>query len=406
MRNIFLIVLTLLVGTLNYGGNQANAETNSVIADQPAQDIAAIEKVLTDYIAGTAYSNTQQIAKAFHPNADLLLEKAGQDFAKVPVAEYLNWYAPAKAGKFNGRIGEILHIDAMGDIATAKVEIIIPSKQVRYIDVFLLKKLNSKWQIITKAAAKQTSTQNGGRILFILSNAHFHGTSNLPAGASFSEIVNAYHTFKQAGYTVDFMSPNGGAVPLAYIDTSNELHKAHLYDGDFMFALKKTKKPTQLHAENYLAVHYIGGSNAMYGIADDPAIAQLVMAIYEQYNGIISSVCHGTAGIVNLKTSDGKYLVAGKRVSGYPEDFEKTSAAYFKQFPFLLKKTVLERQGTFHFGKPDEAYIEIDGRLITGQNHQSSALVAKAIIKQLQQKMPISPAGTRSETDAVLRINK
>jgi len=250
----------------------------------------------------------------------------------------------------------------------------------------LLKNINNQWQIISKAAVKQSSTQNGARILFILSSAHFHGSSKLPAGASFSEIVNAYDRFKQAGYTVDFVSPEGGAIPLAYIDTSNALYKAHLYDSDFMYALKHTKRANQLQAKNYRAVHYIGGSNAMYGVAEDADIGRLVMEIYEQHNGIISSVCHGTAGIVHLKTKDGKYLVEGKRITGYPEDFEKANAEYFKQFPFLIKQTVMKHKGSFHFDKPNGPYVEVDGRVVTGQNFLSSALVADEIIKQLKKE--------------------
>lgn len=377
MRYFFALLISIFILTSGWASALANNDQASV---------HAIQQVLRDYIEGTSYNNKQQIAQAFNPAADLLLEKEGQPFTKVSVSDYLSWYKSENQGKFNGRIGEILQIDVSGDLATAKAEIIIPGQQRRFIDVFLLKNIDSHWQIISKAAVKQTSKQNGVRILFIVSNAHFHGTSKLPTGASFSEIVNAYHTFKQAGYTVEFLSPEGGAIPLSYIDTSNALHKAHLYDSDFMFALKNTKKATQLVAKDYRAVHYIGGGNAMYGVADNAEISRLVMEIYEQHKGIISAVCHGTAGIVHLKTKDGKYLVDGKRISGYPEDFEKTSAEYFKQFPFLIKQTILSRNGTFRFGKPDNAHIEVDGRVVTGQNHQSSALVAEAIIQQLQKE--------------------
>ncbi len=363
---------------------QSSWATNLVAAKQA--NVAAITQVLHDYIEGTSYNNRPQIAKAFHTDTDLLLEKEGQAFTKMPLADYLKLYKPENQGKFNGRIGEILQIDVSGDLATAKAEILIPKQQRRFIDVFILKKVDQQWQIISKAAVKENSKQNGKRILFIVSNAHFHGTTKLPAGASFSEIVNAYHSFKQKGYTVDFMSPQGGAVPLSYIDTSDPLQKTYLYDSELMFALKHTKKAGQLQAKNYRAVHYIGGSSAMYGVADNPDVTGLVMEIYEQYQGIISSVCHGTAGIVHLKTKDGKYLVDGKRISGYPEDFEKPGAEYFKQFPFLIKQTVLKHNGSFHFGKPDEAYIEVDGRVVTGQNYQSSALVAEAIMKQLEKE--------------------
>ena len=220
MRHLFIYLFTLIV-TITV----QQISSASEISNQNQSHIAAIQQVLKDYIEGTSYSNKQQIAKAFNPNADLLLEKEGQAFTKVAVNDYLNWYKPANQGKFNGRIGEILQIDVSGDLATAKVEIIIPSLQSRFIDVFLLKNVDKQWQIISKAAAKQTSKQNGVRILFIVSNAHFHGTSKVPAGASFSEIVNAYHTFKEAGYTVDFVSPEGGAVPLSYIDTSMHYKK-------------------------------------------------------------------------------------------------------------------------------------------------------------------------------------
>ena len=65
------------------------------------------------------------------------------------------------------------------------------------------------------------------------------------------------------------------------------------------------------------------------------------MEIYEEHQGIISSVCHGTAGIVNLKLKNGNYLVKGKRVNGYPDDYENVNAPRFKEFPFLIKKTSL-----------------------------------------------------------------
>lgn len=218
-------------------------------------------------------------------------------------------------------------------------------------------------------------------VLFILSNAHFYGATKLTTGNSFSEIVNAYDVFKSAGYTVDFVSPKGGAVPLAYINTSDAMSKKYLYDTNFMNALKNTKSPSEINASKYKAVQYIGGGGAMFGVPENKEIQKIAMDVYEQHTGIISSVCHGTAGIVNLKTKDGKYLVAGKRVSGYPDDYENKSAPYFKTFPFLIKKTIEERGGSFRFSERGKFTLEVDGRLVTGQNFQSSKPVALKIIE-------------------------
>ncbi len=344
----------------------------------------AIRVALNDYLNGSSYNQAAQIKRAFHPKAHLLLAKADVPFWQVPVDEYASWFTKAQAGKFNGRIGEVLAIDYVGDIATAKAEILIPKKGLRYVDLFLLKNIDNKWQIISKTATSETSNHHGKRILFILSNAHFHGNLSKPAGASFSEIVNAFDTFKAAGYTVDFVSPEGGAVPLAYINTSEPLHKKYIYDQDFMYALANTHKPEDIEPAKYRAVHYVGGSSAMYGVADNKQIQQISMEIYEQHKGIISSVCHGTAGIAHLKTKNGQYLVAGKRISGYPDEYENKEAAYFKQFPFWIQKTIEDRGGDFRFSARNKVHVEVDGRVITGQNYLSSAAVAEKIIKQLK----------------------
>jgi putative intracellular protease/amidase len=345
-----------------------------------------IRQTLTNYIQGTSYNRPQQIEKAFHKDTDLLLEKKNNPLWRVPVKEYVSWFKNGEVGEFTGRIGEIISIDVAGNVATAKVEIIIPAKKLRYTDLFLLKKLDDNWQIISKTASSEPSINHGKRILFIVSNAHFHGALDKAAGASFSEIVNAYHAFKEAGFTVDFVSPKGGAIPLAYINTSNKLDKKYLYNRDFMYALKHTRTPQQVTPEQYKAVHYIGGSSAMYGVADNKEIQAISMEIYEKHHGIISSVCHGTAGIVHLKTSDGKFFIAGKRISGYPDIYENQSAAYFQQFPFKIQETIEQREGVFKYSARNKAHVEVDGRVITGQNYLSSALVAEKIIELLNVK--------------------
>ena len=108
------------------------------------------------------------------------------------------------------------------------------------------------------------------------------------------------------------------------------------------------------------------------------------MEIYEQHGGIISSVCHGTAGIVNLKLKSGEYLVKGRKISGYPESFENQSKAYFQEFPFLIQQTIEQRGGDFFHSKRNVAHVEVDGRIVTGQNHLSSPLVAKKMVELLQ----------------------
>lgn len=339
-----------------------------------------VAKTLKNYIEGSSYNKTNMLLSAFSDNATLYLTNRDGESKAYTAKEYASWFKGAKVGEYNGRIGKILDIEIAKDIATAKIEISSTRNTSVYLDLFLLKKINNDWKIISKTATR-VDDHNKNAVLFVVSNAHFYGDTNISTGNSFSEIVNAYDVFNEAGYTIDFVSPNGGAVPLAYINTSDEMSKKYLYDTKFMNALKNTKSPSEVVASKYKAIQYIGGGAAMFGVPENKEIQTIAMDIYEKYNGIISSVCHGTAGIVNLKTKDGKYLVDGKRVSGYPDDYENKDKPYFKTFPFLIKKTIEERGGDFKFSERGQFTLETDGRLVTGQNFQSSKPVSLKIIE-------------------------
>ena len=221
-------------------------------------------------------------------------------------------------------------------------------------------------------------------ILFIVSNQHTYGNSTQNTSNHFAEIVLAYDVLTKAGYNIDFVSPEGGAIPIGYIATSDSIQKKYIYDFEFMDKLKNTSKPNDIDPKNYKAVYYGGGGAAMFGVPEDKTIQNLSTSIYEN-NGIISAICHGTAGIVNLKTKNGKYLYEGKQVNGFPDLFENKNANYYKTFPFSIEETINERGGNFTYSKEGwDNYYKVDGRLITGQDPTAAASVAEQIIKQLK----------------------
>ncbi|SEB44524.1 Putative intracellular protease/amidase [Tenacibaculum sp. MAR_2009_124] len=360
---------------------------NSIFAQNKEEsNQKLITNTLNGYIEGSSYNNRELIKSAFVSDATLYLTTRS-GFQKLTVDQYTNFFSPERKGKFNGRIGKVLDVTIFEDIAQAKVEIFFSKSKIVYIDLFLLKQTPNGWKIISKTATRLKESPKKEKVLFIVSNAHFYGNTELRTGNSFSEIVNAYDVFTKNGYEVNFVSPKGGAIPLAYINTSDELSKKYVYTADFMNKLKTTLTPSQINTSEYKAVQYIGGGSVMFDVPQNKEIANIVMEIYEKHNGIISSVCHGTAGIVNLKTSNGEYLVKNKRVNGYPDDYERKDRPYFKTFPFLIKKTIEERGGVFKFSKPNTPHVEVDGRLITGQNYKSSKPVSEKIISLLSENI-------------------
>ena len=238
-------------------------------------------------------------------------------------------------------------------------------------------------QSVAKTGIREPARGSQGRILFILASSKVHGTSALPASISFGEVVNAWDTFQAAGYAVDFVSPDGGAVPILDSYVSKDM-QPRLKDEPIMSGLRNTAKPAQVDPARYRAVYYVGGSNAIYGVPEHPVLQNIAMHVYERNGGVISAVCHGAAGIVNLRLSNGQALVAGKRITGFPEEHEEQGAAYFKQFPFLIRETVETRGGSFRVRDRDQPHIEVDGRVVTGQNYPSAEPVAEAVVEILR----------------------
>ncbi|TMU54929.1 nuclear transport factor 2 family protein [Flagellimonas algicola] len=112
----------------------------------------AIRATLQNYLDGSSYSNLEQITSAFYPEADLFLSKKDQELWVLSPQEYADLFKNREHGKFNGRVGKILSIDQSHNIALAKASIEIPSRKMTFIDIFLLKKLQGEWKIISKAA--------------------------------------------------------------------------------------------------------------------------------------------------------------------------------------------------------------------------------------------------------------
>lgn len=111
-----------------------------------------IKNTIQAYLDGSSHSDPELIMSAFYENADLFLSKKDEELWILSPESYSDLFKQREKGKFNGRHGKILAIDQANTIATAKAEIRIPSRNLVFIDLFLLKKIEGQWKIISKAA--------------------------------------------------------------------------------------------------------------------------------------------------------------------------------------------------------------------------------------------------------------
>jgi putative intracellular protease/amidase len=349
------------------------------------QDHNAIRETVRLYLHGTSFNVQAEINQAFHAGSRLYLD--GKDGAEWELSgpDYAKLFSKEKMAQFNGRHGRLIKVDVDGKVATAKAEIHIPTQGVRYVDVFLLKKIAGNWKIVSKSAHREPAARHARKILLVVSNVAQYPGTKVNAGNNFPELAYTYDAFRKAGYAVDFVSPEGGAVPLEMIVTSDELLKKHLYDGDFMWALGNTKPVTEIRAEDYAGIAFVGGGAAIVGIPENKALQDIALRIYEQQGGVIAAICHGTEGIKNLKLRDGTFLIQGKVLTSFPDVFLNKESPIYKAYPFSAEGSIKRHGGIFRHGANGKGHVEVDGRLVTGMNWESSVGVAESMIRLLEQ---------------------
>ncbi|WP_338792338.1 nuclear transport factor 2 family protein [Bernardetia sp. MNP-M8] len=242
-----------------------------------------------------------------------------------------------------------------------------------------------KFVLFVLLCFKLTSTFAQQKILFVTSNQHYYGDTNIKTSNHFGEIVVPYDIFTKAGFMIDFVSPEGGAIPIGYINTSDSIQEKYLYDGFFMNKLKNTVTPNEIRTEDYVAIFYSGGGAAMYGVAENKTLQNIAQEIYTN-NGIISTICHGSAGIAYLKDKNGKSLYAGRKITGYPDSFEKKEKEYYKTFPFAIDEAIKNNEGVFIYSdKGNDEFYSVDERFVTGQDPSSATKIAEEVIKLINQ---------------------
>jgi putative intracellular protease/amidase len=225
--------------------------------------------------------------------------------------------------------------------------------------------------------------KNLRRTLIVLTSHDQLGTTGKATGAYLAEITHAYWTLVDAGIEVDFVSPRGGQVPLDGVDRKDADNARFLDDDAALARLHASLRPDQVDPARYGAIYYAGGHGTMWDLPDDAGLANIAAAIYEA-GGVVAAVCHGPAGLVNIKLSNGQYLVAGREVAAFTDE-EERAVKLTEVVPFLLASTLVER-GARHIAAPNwAAHVVVSERLITGQNPASARGVGQALVTTLAQ---------------------
>lgn len=238
---------------------------------------------------------------------------------------------------------------------------------------------------IATAQSKKGNTMKK-KILFVVTSHDKKGSTGESTGYYLAEVSHAWKVLKEAGYEIDFVSPKGGKPPVDGFDLSDAENKEFWEDKSYRNKIEHSLKPADVKPAEYSAIYYAGGHGAVWDLPDNADISAIATKIYEN-KGIVAAVCHGPAGIINIKLSNGKYLVDGKKVNGFTNE-EEAAVKLDKVVPFLLEDKLIERGGIYEKSAPWTEHVVTDQRLITGQNPQSARAVGRALLVLLAEQKP------------------
>lgn len=222
------------------------------------------------------------------------------------------------------------------------------------------------------------------KVLAVLSNGYTNEEHNYVTGWWAEELFAPALELEKQGHTVDLASIDGGKPIVDPISLSSEYDPDGWYKKQYDSGMAdKTTSIVNVKASEYDAIMIVGGHGAMFDLAHNEDVHAVINIIYE-LGGIVSAVCHGPAPLVYTKTKEGRSLLEGLKVTGYPNAKEPKEVADL--LPFSLEDE-LTKIATYHEEQDHDAYVVWGSKqILTGRDPQSSELFGRELANKLTQR--------------------
>jgi putative intracellular protease/amidase len=224
------------------------------------------------------------------------------------------------------------------------------------------------------------------------------------------ELVHPYNALSPHVDMI-FASPKGGEAPIdpySIEDSKNdEESQKFLKEKDALWKNTERLEAMLDRIDEFVGIFFVGGHGrrfslfrrlsssikaanhvniAMFDLATNSTSHALVRKFYE--NGqIVSAVCHGPAALVNVKLSDGTYMVQDQDVTGF-SNAEEDAYNFTSAMPFLLEDEMKKHGGKYcKADQPFGTKVVISGKhgkLVTGQNPPSASVIGKTLVEIIQ----------------------
>lgn len=137
----------------------------------------------------------------------------------------------------------------------------------------------------------------------------------------------------------------------------------------------------QVEVADFDGAFYPGGYGTMWDLAEDTDSAALI-AVLVLTGKPIALVGHGPAALRRVRDTSGRPVIDGRNVTAFSNS-EERAAGLISNVPFSLQDELIRLGGRYSKGPDRSPFVVADGALITGQNPNSSAEAAGALLRWL-----------------------
>ncbi|MEM9195729.1 MAG: type 1 glutamine amidotransferase domain-containing protein [Myxococcota bacterium] len=231
------------------------------------------------------------------------------------------------------------------------------------------------------------------RVLIVAASPVEHPRLGFSMGFWAAELTHPYAELAAHGHEVTIASPNGGAIKPD--DFSDPRHESGYSAHDFVSLgflesarhaplLDSTQPLDAVESTEFDAILVAGGMGPMFSFREHPKLQSLLREFYEAGKPT-AALCHGVASLIDVTTSDGARLIAGKTITGFSlaEDKSSEEAIGAPIFDWYIEEAAKEAGAHYVENGMWANYAVEDGHLITGQQQNSGGSVAQLLVKQL-----------------------
>jgi putative intracellular protease/amidase len=208
------------------------------------------------------------------------------------------------------------------------------------------------------------------------------------------ECVEPLTTLDEAGFDVTVATPSGGPAVLdeRSVDPENVDEETAEWVESVAESDDRLKDPEPLATEeaaDYDAVVFPGGHGTEWDVNQDSDARRILRDAVAGDSGKALVVCHAVGILAWTRESDGDFLVDGRSVTGFPNDWEAGIVDDHdrmpdgRKLPYWVEDEVEAAGADWDAELDSDVSVRVDGDLLTARGPGSSSAAADALLDEL-----------------------